>query len=169
MFSSIFILSCSLASCGGASGGIEDDGDGPESDAQIAAQLPNIPNTPKDQDSWLYNDEEFDITWHVDYSWFSYAQVGSDEISKEIKRLTGVSVKFTSPLEDDGQMLAAMIGAGSLPDVVSVKAYTPTPTQLANQRYVWPIDTLAEKWAPTLLDRIEPDIFNYFKSIKTSS
>lgn len=154
-----------LASCNSSdnSDAIEDDGDGPESDAQIEALLPKIPETPNDKDSWLYSEGEFDITWHVDYSWFSYPNSGSDEISKEIKRLTGVTVRFTSPLEDDGQMLASMIGAGSLPDVVSVKAYTPTPTQLANQRYVWPLDTLARKWAPSLLDRIEPDIYNYFK------
>lgn len=127
--------------------------------------LPNVPDTPDDKDSWLYKTDDFTINWFVDYSWFSYpeAQTTADEISKKIKALTGATVKFNSPVDDSGQMIGTMIAGDTLPDVVSVKAYTPIHSKLAYEGYAYPIDVLAEKWAPTLLDRIETDIFNYYK------
>ncbi len=158
LLTSLLLSACLLSSCGSMN-----YADGPESDEEILAQLPDIPNTPDDKDSWDYHGEDYAIDWFVDYSWFSYPGSGSDIISKKIKEETGVTVRFTSPLDETGQMLATMIAGDTLPDVVSVKAYTPAPSQLANERYVWPIDMLAEKWAPSLLDRIEPDIFDSFK------
>ena len=126
-------------------------------------QLPDFPETPADKNSWEYADEEITIDWFVNYSWFSYANSGYDEISKVIKQKTGVTVRFTSPVDDTGEMLNVMIGGDTLPDVISVQAYQTKATQLALEGYVYSINDLAEKWAPSLLNRIEPDIQAYYQ------
>lgn len=128
-----------------------------------AGDYPDFPLTPGDQDSWLYSDEEITIEWYVDTSSFQYSNFGSDKISKIIKEKTGINIKFTAPVDDDGQYLSNLISSGSLPDVVTTSAYTSTKDRLASQNYIYSIDGLAERWAPTLVDRIEDDIHAYYE------
>ena len=123
---------------------------------------PDIANTPAEKDSWLYNDEEFTIDWYVDYPWFTYENTSNDEIGKKIKEITGVTVRFTSPVVNDSTMLNLLVQSDKMPDVISVKAYQSYHAQLALEGYVYPIDELARRWAPTLTERIEEDIYNYY-------
>lgn len=123
---------------------------------------PDYPNTPADRDSWTYIDEEFTIDWYVDYSWFTYQSTSADVIGQRVKELTGVTINFTSPVQNDATNLNLMISGDTLPDVISVRAYQQRPAQLALEGYVYPVDELARRWAPTLLDRIEPDIADYY-------
>ncbi len=123
---------------------------------------PDYPNTPADNDSWTYIDEEFTIDWYVDYSWFTYQSTAADIIGQRVKELTGVTINFTSPVQNDSTNLNLMISGDTLPDVISVRAYQQRPAQLALEGYVYPVDELARRWAPTLLDRIEPDIADYY-------
>ncbi|MDE7158065.1 MAG: extracellular solute-binding protein, partial [Clostridiales bacterium] len=83
--------------------------------------------------------------------------------SQERKRLTGATINFTSPVDDSGQMLQMMIAGDKLPDVVTIQADSDNVVKLAKEGYVWPLDTLAEHWAPTLNDRVEEDIRAYFE------
>ncbi len=138
-----------LAGCGGG-------------DEEIV--YPDFPETPGDKNSWEYTEgEDVTIDWFVNYSWFSYPNCGADVISREIKRRTGISVNFTSPVDESGEMLNLMIAGDTLPDVISVQAYTPKATQLAMEHYVYPVDELAKRWAPSLLGRIEDDIRAYYQ------
>ncbi|MGN1062255.1 MAG: hypothetical protein ACI4RO_03920, partial [Candidatus Scatosoma sp.] len=123
---------------------------------------PDIANTPADKDSWLYNDEEFTIDWYVDYPWFTYENTSYDDIGKKVKEITGVTVRFTSPVVNDSTMLNLLVQSDKMFDVISVKAYQSYHAQLALEGYVYPIDELARRWAPTLTERIEQDIYNYY-------
>ena len=111
-------------------------------DKDSGGELPDYPDTPADKNSWEYNDEEITIDWFVNYSWFSYANSGYDEISRIIKQKTGVTVRFTSPVDDTGEMLNVMIGGETLPDVISVQAYQTKATQLALEGYAYSINDL---------------------------
>lgn len=123
---------------------------------------PDIENTPADKDSWLYNDEEFVIDWYVDYPWFTYENTSYDDIGKKVKEITGVTIRFTSPVVNDSTMLNLLVQSDEMPDVISVKAYQSYHAQLALEGYVYPIDELAKRWAPSLTNRIEEDIYNYY-------
>ncbi len=127
------------------------------------ADYPDFPTTPAEKDSWEYNDEEITIEWYVDTPGFSYQQYGSDKISKVIKEKTGVNIKFTAPVSNDGQYLSNLISSGSLPDVVTLSAYTSVKDRLCTQNYIYPIDELAKRWAPTLTQRIEDDIHVFYE------
>lgn len=124
---------------------------------------PDYPATPADKDSWEYNDEDITIEWYVDTPGFSYASFGTDKISQIIKEKTGVSIRFTAPVDNDGQYLSNLISTNSLPDVITVAAYTSVKDRIASQDYIYPIDELAKRWAPTLTDRIESDIHAYYE------
>lgn len=137
-----------LSACGGGSGDVK---------------LPDTPDTPGDKDSWLYHEGEYTVDWYVDLSYFSYAGSGRDEVSKEIKRLTGATINFISPVDDSGQMLQTMIAGDNLPDLITVAAESENVVKLANEGYVWPLDTLAQHWAPTLNERVEDDVRAYYE------
>ncbi len=119
----------------------------------------NYPTANKDSDSWLQidpDDEDVEITWWIDAtSWDFY------QISSLIYKRTGVKVKFQRALKSDGTELSTMISNNNLPDVITITDYS-TRSQLAAEGYVYPIDKLAELYAPTLLDRIDENYSNYF-------
>ena len=147
------ILLCASA-CGEEPGGEES-----------RLHYPDIADTPSEKDSWTYIDEEFTIDWYVDYSGFQFEGSSAQYLADLIKEKTGVTINFTSPLSsDNGDMLNLMISGGTLPDVVSVAAYQEIQAQLALDGYVYPINVLAEKWAPSLLGRMaeQQDIMDYY-------
>ncbi len=130
------------------------------------AQLiyPDYPATPGDKNSWEYiGDEEYVIEWYVDVAAWS-PPTGTDAISKKIKEDTGITVKFRTPVQDDGQMLATMIAGGdTMPDVMSVPTNkTAQLSMLAQQGYVYDINTLAERWAPSLLESFPQDVLQWW-------
>lgn len=126
-------------------------------------ELPDFPETPNDgTDSWLHNDEDFDFTWFVNTSWFSWNTNGSDLVSKVIYEKTGAKIKFLTPVTDDNQMLSTMIAGNKLPDVISIQSWYPQVSQLADQGYVYSFDKLVDKWAPSFRNKIQDDVWNWF-------
>ena len=119
----------------------------------------NYPTANKESDSWLQidpDDEDVEITWWVDTTSLDFYQVSS-----LIYERTGVKVNFQRALKNDGTELSTMIAGNNLPDVITITDYA-TRNQLAEEGYVYAIDRLAELYAPTLLDRIEEDYYQYF-------
>lgn len=125
---------------------------------------PNTPNTPTEGNSWDYMDpdDEIVIDWYVDVS--SWVQpTGEDAVSKYIKEKTGITVRFETPVADDGTKLATMIAGGVMPDVISLPTnQTLQIYQLASQGYVYDINTLAEKWAPSLYYNLPKDVWDWW-------
>ena len=156
----IAFVSFTLASCGGGGGEppIQVGGDG-------MAQLtyPDLPTTPGDKNSWEYiGDEDLKIKWYVDTSTWN-APSGVDSISKKIKEVTGIEVEFETPVQDDGQKLATMIAGGDLPDVITLPtSQSKQLASLAQQGYVYDINTLADKWAPSLYNNLPQDVLEWW-------
>ncbi len=156
------LISASLTSCGPGNGGISTDDDG-------NIILPDFPETPGDKDSWEYlkNDDgtidDWEIEWYVNDSTFTWNSYGSDRVSQIIKEKTGVTIKFNSPVTDDGQKLSTLISGNQLPDLVSIQCWYPQCSQLALQKFVYPLDALIDKWAPSMKDRRQMDIWKYFQ------
>lgn len=146
-----------LAACGGSTVPIDDDN-------MAVIKYPDFPLTPGDQNSWEYLDGQTNLTvnWYVDVASWN-PPTGLDIISQIIKEKTGIQVIFDTPVTDDGQKLATMIAGGDLPDVISIPTNrSQTITSLAQQGYVYDINTLSEKWAPTLMDHLPEDVLEWW-------
>ena len=153
LLSLMSLMTLSLVSCGG----------------NKTASYPNFPNTPGDKDSWEYLKDEngkvesWDLEWYVNDSSFSWNTYGNDRVSEIIKEKTGVNIKFVSPVTDDNQKLSTLISGNKLPDMISVQSWYSQCSQLANQGYLYSLDGLIERWAPSFKDKIQEDMWNYFK------
>ena len=160
-FTFLSFLAVLLTSCGSPSGN--------GNKFKTVDDLPDFPSTPGDKDSWEYLKDEYgkvenwDLEWYVNDPTFSWHSYGSDRVSQIIKEKTGVTIKFTAPVTDDGQKLATMIAGDKLPDIISVQCWYNQCSQLANQGYLYPLDLLIEKWAPSFVEKQQTDIWNYFQ------
>jgi ABC-type glycerol-3-phosphate transport system substrate-binding protein len=78
-------------------------------DGMAKLEYPDFAETPDDKNSWEYiSNEDVTIKWYVDVSsWVT--PLGTDAVSKKIKEVTGITVKFETPVADDGQKLSTMI------------------------------------------------------------
>lgn len=115
-----------------------------------------------ESDSWLQiGDEEktIEIEWYIDSSSFSF----NPKIVDLIERKTKVKIIFRQPVTDDGSGLGTMLAGDMLPDVLTITNDN-TRVKLENSNRVYPLNILAEKYAPTLLGRIDDSQYNYFKN-----
>lgn len=115
-----------------------------------------------DSDSWKQIDasdleETVKVTWYIDTSTLT----GSAELVELMKDKFNIEITYRNPITDDGSELSTMISVGNLPDIITISDYT-TRIQLAEEKYVYPLQTLAEKYAPTLLDRIPQEMVDYY-------
>lgn len=104
--------------------------------------------TDADTDSWLQidpADEDVEITWFANTQ-TSY--VFTDLVYKR----TGVKINFQNAMSADSSELNTMISGDRLPDVITLTDLS-TRVQLAEEGYVYPIDWLAEGYAPSLLKK----------------
>ncbi|HEY8443291.1 MAG TPA: hypothetical protein VIL24_00595 [Clostridia bacterium] len=123
---------------------------------------PDYPLANKDSDSWLQidpDDEDVEIDWYIDSSSYYI----SPSMTDKIYQTTGVKINWIKPVTDDGTKLGTYLANNTLPDVITVNDYA-VRVQLAEEGYCWPLDGLAERWAPTMLDRIDQNLFDYYKS-----
>ena len=150
----------SATACGDNSGD-----DIPDVGEDNMAQLtyPDFAETPNDKNSWEYisDDEDYTLQWYVDVS--SWPIPTENSVVRAIKEKTGITVKFVTPTQDDGQKLATMIAGGKLPDIISTPtAQTQVLASLAQQGYVYDINTLADKWAPSLYNNLPQDVWDWW-------
>ncbi len=147
------VVVTAMAGCGG----------GQSPDGMANLNYPDFAETPNDKNSWEYLPENNDMTidWYVDVS--SWPIPAENSVLRKIKEDTGITIRFMTPVTDDGQKLATMIAGGDLPDVISVStASSRMLAQLAQQGYVYDINTLANKWAPSLYDHLPEDVMNWW-------
>lgn len=155
----LFLVAClTLASCkkGDKPYEVGDDG-------MAKLTYPDLPHTGNEKNSWEYiKDEDITIKWYIDTSTWN-APSGIDAISAKIKEKTGISVEFDTPVQDDGQKLATMIAGGDLPDVITLPtSQSKQLASLAQQGYVYDINTLADYWAPSLYNNVPSDVMNWW-------
>ena len=97
------------------------------------------------------------INWYVDLA--GWSNNSSSLISKEIYRRTGVNIVFETPANADGSKLSTMMQTNTFTDVISIAANTQERIKLAEAKnYIYPIQELAKRWAPTLLTRLDEEM-----------
>ena len=162
IFTLLFVIIVTLNACD--DGGAPDVPFVPGDDGMAQLTYPDYAETPSDKNSWEYIDDKEDLTikWYVDVSsWV--IPTGKDEVSKKIKEVTGIDVKFETPVADDGTKLSTMIAGNQLPDVISIPtSSTRIISSLAQQGYVYDINTLAQKWAPSLYEHLPQDVWDWW-------
>lgn len=156
-------LVCAAALVATATAGCGQGGAPTGSDGMAQLTYPDFAETPKDKNSWEYlpDDNNMTVDWYVDVS--SWPIPAENSVLRKIKEDTGITIRFTTPVSDDGSKLATMVAGGDMPDVISVPtANARMLAQLAQQGYVYDVNTLADKWAPTLYDHLPEDVLNWW-------
>ena len=118
-----------------------------------------------DSNSWEQldpNAEEIEINWFVNLSYWGTAATEGTKVMDLIYEKTKIKINYVTPALDDGAQLSTMISGNKLPDVITVGAGSEEATQLATEGYAYPIQTLAEKYAPSLMTRIDQQILNWY-------
>ena len=91
------------------------------------------------------------LDWYVNFSWFK-AQWGQNHVTETVTRETGTRVLFSVPAGDEGETLTSMIQQNALPDLITVGWWSPQVSTLIEGGYVYPLNELAEQYAPDFLE-----------------
>ncbi len=147
------VTALSFAACGGGGTGI----------SRAELKYPDRPYADANSDSWTQWDEndKVSISWYVDLA--GWNNNTSALISKEIYARTGVNVVFETPANSDGTKLSTMMQTNNFTDVISIAANQQERIKLAESKnYIFPIQELAKRWAPTLLDRLNQEMVTMY-------
>lgn len=113
-----------------------------------------------DSDSWKQIedlDKTVQVTWYVDSSTLTV----SNELIEIVKDKFNIAITPRKPVSDDGSELSSYIINNTLPDIITVSDYT-TIVQLGQHEYVYPLQDLAAKYAPSMLERIPQDLVDFW-------
>ncbi len=111
--------------------------------------------------SWKKDTSPVTLSMFVDIGWYSMQSWGNDDVSKEITRLTGVSLEVSK--QTDASQLSVMIAAANLPDLMVVEN-TELQIRSNNSEVAYAWDELIKQHAPEFLELIDPsDIANNTK------
>ncbi len=153
----VLLIAFSCAACGGG-------GNQPPSKDETV--YPDRGYANADSDSWLQieeGDEDVEINWYINSASSVGGMSETTKVGKYVYEKTGIKINFLSPVLDDGAQLSTMIVGNKLPDVVTVATNTEEQFLLPTEGYVYSLTELAKRYAPSLLNRIEPDLENRFK------
>ncbi len=117
---------------------------------------PDYPLASKDdtKNSWEQKDDSIiEIDWFIDNTSY-YLPKDNTVVTNEILKQTGVKINFKKATTSDGSELTTMIAGNDLPDILSV---TSGMYDLINDKKIFPINGLAERWAPSLNRRLKED------------
>ena len=96
------------------------------------------------------------INWYSD----TYINISNKSVvTKAIKEKTGITINFDTQVGATDK-LNLMISGDTLPDVVTLETSDSRFRQLGDQGYLFPINGLAERWAPSL--EINEDILHVY-------
>ncbi len=151
----VLILSLSITACGQ---------NGTRKDDSYLDRFTTI--TDSDTNSWEFDKEDCEITWFIDASWMVWPTYGVDMVSRVIYEKTGCKIRFQVAGDESGTELSTMLSSGDLPDVLTIKAASIYANQLPEQNYVWSIDKLMRRFAPSMTKRYyveQKDVYDWFK------
>ena len=101
--------------------------------------------------SWEKDTSPVTFSAYIDYDWYAVDTWGEDEVSKEITRLTGVSLDVTKG--SDRQVLSVQLAAQELSDIVFTDNL-PQRVEDPDVCYAW--DELIQEHCPEFWDLVDP-------------
>lgn len=122
--------------------------------------------TDKDTPSWEFDRVDYDLTWFIDAPWMVWPTYGADLVSRTIYEKTGCKIQFSVAGDYLSSELSTMLSSEQLPDVLTIQAASIYANQLPDQDYVWSLDTLMDRFAPSMTDRYrvqQKDVYDWFK------
>ena len=117
--------------------------------------------------SWTYISDadkaaNYTVNWYVDVSTWPIP-TGTDTVSKRIKEVTGLNVKFETPVQDDGTKLNTMIAGNKLPDVISVPTSNLLDISLlAKDGLIYDVNGLADRYAHSFYSHLPQDVLDWW-------
>lgn len=118
---------------------------------------------PATSTEWMANTKSVTLKAFVDYNPNPWGGWGSDPVSTEITRRTGVTIKVTIATTTEHEELNAMLASGDLPDFVVLNGDGPLRATLWKQGFVQPLNKLMEKYAPNMKMIIPLDMDKIWK------
>lgn len=107
--------------------------------------------------------EKVNLSWYVNFSWFT-SDWGTNMVSKAITEKTGCDIDFVTPTGDPNEKLDSMIASDTLPDIITLGWWEPEISQMINDKKVYALDTLAEKYDKYFFEVVNDQVVNWHKS-----
>lgn len=107
--------------------------------------------------------EKVNLSWYVNFSWFT-SDWGTNMVSKAITEKTGCDIEFVTPTGDPNEKLDSMIASDTLPDIITLGWWEPEISQMINDKKVYALDTLAEKYDKYFFEVVNDQVVNWHKS-----
>lgn len=102
-----------------------------------------------------------ELEWYVNFSWFKTGW-GENLVSKAITEETGVSVRFITPAGNETEKINSMIASDTLPDIITLGWWEPQAEELVEYDMVYPLNELADEYAPYFYDVINEDTARWY-------
>lgn len=117
----------------------------------------------KSQGENLLENETKPITfdWYINYSWF-VTDWGTNLVSKEITKRTGVDVNFITPIGSEEEKVKALIASDSLPDLITLGWWDPQLQVMIDNGMVYALNELADQYDPDLYQVTDPAVMNWY-------
>ncbi|OON96418.1 MAG: ABC transporter substrate-binding protein [Epulopiscium sp. Nele67-Bin005] len=101
----------------------------------------------KDIPGWTVNNDPTDLSWYVNFSWFT-TPWGNDIVSQKITEETGVNVNFIIPAGNEAEKLNTMIASDTLPDLLTLGWWEGQIPEMIDAGMIYALDELAELYDP---------------------
>ncbi|MFQ9515408.1 MAG: extracellular solute-binding protein [Eubacterium sp.] len=107
--------------------------------------------------------EKVDLSWYINFSWFTTGW-GDNMVSKAITEKTGCNIEFVVPTGDPNEKLDSMIASNTLPDIVTLGWWEPEINQMINDKIVYALDELADKYDTYFYDVVNEQVVKWYTS-----
>lgn len=109
----------------------------------------------------IYADTPAELEWYVNFSWFKTGW-GENLVSRKITEETGVNIQFITPAGNETEKMNSMIASDTLPDIITLGWWEPQAEQMVADDMVYPLNELADQYAPYFYDVIDKDAANWY-------
>lgn len=126
-------------------------------------QKENVSVSVKESDpGWKkHADEPVTLKWYVNFSWFGKTW-GTDMVSREITKETGVSVKFVTPEGNGSEKLDTMIQTDSLPDIITLGWWENQLKDMIDKKQVYALNELADQYDAYFYKVTNPELVSWY-------
>lgn len=112
---------------------------------------------------WKSMTDPIKFTAFVDFNPNPWDGWGTDPVTQEISKRTGVSVDIKVATTTEHEELNAMIASGDLPDFIILNGDGPLRSTLWKQGFVQPLNKLMDKYAPKMWNIMPKDMDKIWK------
>ena len=107
--------------------------------------------------SWMLDTAPIELDWYIHETWYQKKWDSKRTLfDRAVTETTGVNINIIVPTSSGDEKLLAMAVSGELPDIMTISNWNNIRERMVQAGYFAPMNILAEKYAPELLDFV-PD------------